>query len=341
MDTSLDSLIVQIKSNMGVASYNEASIKQAVVVPLLQKLGWNLTDVEEVTPEFSVGERRVDYSLNINQVSKVFVEVKKPSERLGSHEEQLLAYAFRQGVTLAALTNGSTWWLYLPMREGSWTARRFYTLDILAHDPTESSKRLIELLSKQSVSSGKALKNAEEIHQGKIRDRAVAEAFPKAWNKMVSEPDEYLVEALAETVESLSGFRPGDDELARFLGDHRFDFTTSEPVTRPIEINQSPDDGQKQRVSQQKLVVHILRSLRNLGGRAAKKQVEEAIYEKFAEIFEHPYYNESVSHGVPRWRHNIAWANQSAKTQGLVKPPSESGRGYWELTPKGWAKSKS
>ena len=112
---------------------------------------------------------------------------------------------------------------------------------------------------------------------------------------MVSEPDEYLVEALAETVESLSGFRPGHDELARFLGDHRFDFTTSETVIRPIEINQSPDDGQEQtQVSQQKLVVHILRSLRNLGGRAAKKQVEEAIYEEFAEIFEHPYYNESV-----------------------------------------------
>jgi len=55
----------------------------------------------------------------------------------------------------------------------------------------------------------------------------------------------------------------------------------------------------------------------------------------FSEIFSQPYYTETVSHGVPRWKHNIAWAKERAKNRGLIKPPKESGRGWWELTLKG------
>ncbi|GAI53783.1 unnamed protein product, partial [marine sediment metagenome] len=44
-----------------------------------------------------------------------------------------------------------------------------------------------------------------------------------------------------------------------------------------------------------------------------------------------PYYQELVSNGVPRWQHNLAWAKERAKKKGLIKPPDESGRGYWEL----------
>ena len=102
-------------------------MKQAVVLPLVQLLGWDPSDPDEVTPEYTVKTMRVDYSLRIGGSDAVFLEVKKPDENLERHEEQLLLYSFHQGVALAALTNGITWWFYLPKQTGDWQERKFYT----------------------------------------------------------------------------------------------------------------------------------------------------------------------------------------------------------------------
>ena len=51
----------------------------------------------------------------------------------------------------------------------------------------------------------------------------------------------------------------------------------------------------------------------------------------FNGIFEQSWYQELVSHGVPRWKHFVAWAKERAKHDGLIKPPSESGTGFWEF----------
>jgi len=67
----------------------------------------------------------------------------------------------------------------------------------------------------------------------------------------------------------------------------------------------------------------------------AKKQVEKEIYAMFKSSFEHPWYQEKVSTDQPRWQHNLAWARDLANKRGLIKRPSESGRGFWALTDKG------
>jgi len=87
---------------------------------------------------------------------------------------------------------------------------------------------------------------------------------------------------------------------------------------------------------QDELIPHIVRILYKNGGKATKTVVENAIFALFQSEFEKPYYNETVSHGVPRWKHHIAWAKERAKQiQGLIKSANESGRGIWELTDKG------
>ncbi|MFZ2417535.1 MAG: winged helix-turn-helix domain-containing protein, partial [Smithellaceae bacterium] len=62
---------------------------------------------------------------------------------------------------------------------------------------------------------------------------------------------------------------------------------------------------------------------------------EPEIYQMFKDLFQEPWYQETVSNGVPRWQHNIAWAKERAKRKGLIKRPDDSGRGYWELTATG------
>jgi restriction endonuclease Mrr len=79
----------------------------------------------------------------------------------------------------------------------------------------------------------------------------------------------------------------------------------------------------------------VLLVLKKHGGRVPKEQVEQEIFNAFQDVFKDPWYQQTVSNGVPRWQHNIAWAKERAKRKGLVKSPHDSGRGYWELSESG------
>jgi len=87
---------------------------------------------------------------------------------------------------------------------------------------------------------------------------------------------------------------------------------------------------------QDELIPHIIKILYKAGGKAPKSFVDAKVFTLFQYEFEKPYYNETVSHGVPRWRHDIAWAKERAKQRhGLIKSARESGQGIWELTHEG------
>jgi hypothetical protein len=216
MKDRLVSLINNLKSK-GLHLFDEAATKNAVILPLLQILGWNPFDVDEVKPEYPVAGGRVDYSLRLVDVNKVFIEVKRIAEDLAQHQQQLLDYSFKEGIKLAILTNGITWWFYLPLNEGSWEQRRFYTIDLLEQSPEDIAEKFIDFLSRESISSGKAVESAEHIYRGQQRRNTLETTLPKAWDKVVSEPDELLVELLSETTEKLCGFRADPEVVERFL----------------------------------------------------------------------------------------------------------------------------
>ncbi|PIS30005.1 MAG: hypothetical protein COT43_02690 [Candidatus Marinimicrobia bacterium CG08_land_8_20_14_0_20_45_22] len=89
------------------------------------------------------------------------------------------------------------------------------------------------------------------------------------------------------------------------------------------------------RISQDDLIPYIIQFLKEKGGSAPKGYVEQKIFHLFIDMFEQTYYQQKVSHGVPRWQHNIAWAKERAKQMGLIDSPSVSGWGIWKLTEKG------
>ncbi|MBI4006165.1 MAG: type I restriction enzyme HsdR N-terminal domain-containing protein, partial [Gammaproteobacteria bacterium] len=126
MIEDLINFINNLKVNPRLTSYNEDQAKMAIVQPILRRLGWDIERVDEVFPEFSVENRRVDYALCINGHSEVFIEAKRPAEDLESqnHQEQLLDYSYRQGVKIAVLTNGITWAFYLSMAGVEWKSRK-------------------------------------------------------------------------------------------------------------------------------------------------------------------------------------------------------------------------
>ncbi len=217
MKQALVSAINEIRDNKALFTLDEASIKIGVIQRLLSLLGWNTFDVNEVKPEYTVETKRVDFSLRINNLNKAFIEVKRPREELDAHQEQLLNYSFREGVKLSILTNGFTWWFYLPLNEGSWEERRFFTADFFEQDPEAISERFLELLSKENISSGAAVRNAENLYKSRQKKNILKEAIPRAWHKILSEPDDLFVELLIETTEKLSGFRPDITDIEKFL----------------------------------------------------------------------------------------------------------------------------
>jgi len=213
----LNDFIKRIQTEKKIQSLNEEATKQSIILPILQLLGWQVFDADEVYPEFSIEKTRVDYALRNGTINKVFIEVKRINEDLEKHQEQLLTYSFRQGVNLSILTNGILWWLYLPLQEGSWEQRKFYTVDMYSQGFEKIADVLNDFLAKEKVFTGEALKNAKKLYGNRQKKDIIKRNIPKAWRKLHIEGDEFLIELLAETTEKVCGYRPEDSQVSEFL----------------------------------------------------------------------------------------------------------------------------
>ena len=197
---------------------NEAAVSQGAVLRLAGSLGWPTYDTQVVFPEFPLAEgRRVDFAL-CHPPGKplVLIEVKQVGHS-GGAERQLFEYAFHQGVPMAVLTDGREWHFFLPGEPGDYGDRRVYRLDIVERDVGESSRRLQRYLDYAAVRSGAALRNARADYEDVTRTRQIEAALPEAWQALVEDEDEILLELVADRVESLCGFKPHPDQVARFL----------------------------------------------------------------------------------------------------------------------------
>ena len=228
---ALEKILDSLSRNTSLLNKTEEATKQGAILPILAALGWNCFDIDEVTPEFSVGNGRVDYCLRLEQKKAVFIEVKRASEELEKHEKQLLEYAFEFGVEIAVLTNGLTWWFYLPLVGGTWEQRKFFSIDILNQTKESVANHFNKFLSKQTISTGEALQKAKEIKASREKNKLVKKALPKAWDQLLREPDEFLLEILSEKVESICGHKPEVEILTDFIHKN-LNLTTSAPTQK-------------------------------------------------------------------------------------------------------------
>lgn len=233
MSDKLLTIIQDLQSDKNLNSRSEAGISLGVVLRTLDVLNWSTFDHREVCPEYSVENRRVDYALLIDNAPQVFVEVKKGGELLDKHQEQLLDYAFREGIKLAILTNGGTWWFYLPLIAGSWEQRKFTTVELDKQNKAEIAQKLVDFLGKENVGSGKAFQSAEVLHKQNQRQAKISGTLPKAWSQLVSEPDDLLVDFLAEKTKKLCGHKPYKNEVKQFLLTCRQQGTITSPTADP------------------------------------------------------------------------------------------------------------
>jgi len=217
MRESFEDFLSHLRADRALLHSGEQATKQGVILPILSHLAWDRDNIREVMPEFPVGNRSVDYCLKLDEKKAVFIEVKRINEELERHQEQLLEYAFRDGVELAVLTNGLSWWLYLPLLEGSWSQRKFFVIDLEQQELASVAQHFREFLSRMAVASGSAAERARAVHASREKARNINEIIPRAWHQLCQQPDELLLELFADKVESLCGHRPTEDVLAEFL----------------------------------------------------------------------------------------------------------------------------
>lgn len=257
MSNHLLEFIKIIQNNQDLRIYDEASTKQAVILPILAKLNWDIFNRNEVFPEYTTENKRVDYSLRIMESNKVFIEAKRVSEDLENHTRQLLNYSFQEGVSLAVLTNGISWWFYLPLNELNWEQRKFLTIELYEQEAVDIASRLTEFLSRENVENGRSIESALKIFKGKQRDSKIQKTLPKAWQKIINEPDELFIEILTETTEKLCGYQPDLEAVENFVKEFilsRFAETAALPIRlkppkppkiKPINRESNYKDGER------------------------------------------------------------------------------------------------
>lgn len=148
------------------------------------------------------------------------------------------------------------------------------------------------------------------------------------------------------THETLNGLAKLEGvEVSHYCSNVLTDFSASHRQTQPNCLaNGKLDYASKnlgdlkpdKDIPEMQLIEDIILILRKTGGSAEKIAVEEAVYEKNKNEFSKPFWNEPVGGGVPRWRKNTQFARNTARKMNLIKSPEHSGRGFWELTEKGW-----
>ena len=77
----------------------------------------------------------------------------------------------------------------------------------------------MDLLSKNKVVKGQALKAAKTLNQNK-NQKIASNVIPEAWNKIISQPNMIFVELLRESTEKICGCRVEAKLVERFLEKH-------------------------------------------------------------------------------------------------------------------------
>ena len=96
-----------------VCRSNEEATKQALILPFLQILGYDVWNPKEIVPEYSAGfasREKVDYAIFLNNKPAIFVEAKAYGEKLINYDAQLAKYFnSTPEMKIAVITDGVTY----------------------------------------------------------------------------------------------------------------------------------------------------------------------------------------------------------------------------------------
>ncbi|NHQ74579.1 hypothetical protein HAT86_08890 [Roseovarius gahaiensis] len=127
----------------------ESDTIRVLILPVLEALGWDLQDVEEVRSEYrhTAADNPVDYALFLHSTPALFVEAKALGVSLDDRKPllQTLNYANAAGVDWYVLTNGAAWRIYKVHAPVEAEEKLFLT--VLLDDPAAAIEDIAATLS--------------------------------------------------------------------------------------------------------------------------------------------------------------------------------------------------
>jgi predicted type IV restriction endonuclease len=190
----LEEVIQAIRIKLEKGFPNEAAVSQGAVLPILQACGWNTHDTDEVSPQYGTQDnQRVDYALLRSNKPLIFIEVKHRLDNdrsLDKGIEQVLNYAYKEGVPVAVLTDGDAWFFYWPAApEQRYAQRLAQAIQLTRTEPTEAATILRKYLQKiPDLSPTRLRKTIEEaFHVNKL---------PALLEEIFQNPSDELVELI-------------------------------------------------------------------------------------------------------------------------------------------------
>jgi hypothetical protein len=201
----LRNLAEQIKKRQAHVKGEEAT-KQALVLPFLQLLGFDVYDPTEVKPEYiadfakkkSSGQfEKIDYAITLKGEPAIFVECKAVDVAVEDHDGQLARYFnSTPSVKLGILTNGIQYRLFTDLRnQNIMDATPFLEFNILR--VTEREAELIRPFTKESFNSAIIQRHAEEIIS--------LEKVTAMINELLRNPSENFIRFILSELELVGG----------------------------------------------------------------------------------------------------------------------------------------
>lgn len=148
---------------------SEEATKNALILPFIQLLGFDIFNPMEVVPEYQAEagvkkDQRVDYALLKNGVPAILIEAKAYGERLGDeHADQLKRYfPFVQSAKIGILTNGHVYKFYTDLEQANVMDDQPY-MEFDIENPAPELVSKIRDLRKDSFDENNAARIAEQL----------------------------------------------------------------------------------------------------------------------------------------------------------------------------------
>ena len=162
----------------------ETPTRTIVIDPLLEALGWDVRDPDEVQLEYpTVDGKSVDYALKLNRKPSLLVEAKALDDSLSNVKDitQVVGYAANDGIAWCILTNGIIWKVYHSIEKAQAPDKLMYEVCL---DPKASDGLTVEQLaekmwrfSREEMAKGTLDAMGERVFtDGKVR-KALASLF--------------------------------------------------------------------------------------------------------------------------------------------------------------------
>lgn len=155
----------------------ETPTRTIIIDPLLEALGWDVRDPDEVWLEYpTVDNKFVDYALLINRKPTLLVEAKALDDPLNDVKgiTQVVGYAANDGIVWCVLTNGILWKVYRSVEQCPAPDKLMFELSLDPRigetAPIEQIAQQLWRLSREQIAKGTLDEIGEQTFtDGKVR----------------------------------------------------------------------------------------------------------------------------------------------------------------------------